>query len=182
VGALYPLIPLAFMEKENDIILDEEVLEEELEDETEEVEEDDSTDWKAIAEAEKQRRIKAEQAIAKAKAKKPEKEKTYTKDMNLQEHAIEKTVLRSQGSSKEEIETLEKIAQLNGSSLIDAKEDPIFKAWKEAQDKEVEMQKASLPASKGSRVQNLSSDQLKERFFRSDNPSKEEIRKMLGLK
>lgn len=169
------------MEDQNDIILDEEELEDSddiIEDENQD--DEDEQDWKAIAEAEKQRRIKAEQAIAKAKSKPVKKE--VSKDNHLQENAIEKTVLRLQGSSKEEIETLEKIAQLNGSSLIEAREDSIFKAWKETQDKEVEVQKASLGASKGSRVQNLSSDQLKDRFFRSENPTKEETRKMLGLK
>jgi hypothetical protein len=170
------------MENENDIIIgDDEQLEEDLDIETtEDVEDDESTDWKAIAEAEKQRRVKAEQAIAKAKATKKTDSKPVEKD--LTDFSVERTVLRSLGTSKEEIETLEKLAKLNGTSLVDAKEDPIFKAWKQEFDKKVETEKASLGASRGSRTPSYSPEQQRERFMKNDNPSREEIRNLIHKK
>lgn len=142
------------MENENDIIINnDEQLEEDFVETTEVDEtEDYSTDWKAIAEAEKARRIRAEQAIAKAKAKKheqPDERQTIIKQTNTAPN-IEETVLRAQGVAQDELDMLKKVSALNGISIIDAQNDEVFKLWKQKHEQDIKAEQAKLGASRGS--------------------------------
>ena len=51
--------------------------------------------------------------------------------------------------SADELEMLKKVAKVNGTSLIDAKQDTLFVTWKENAEREQAAQKARLGASKG---------------------------------
>lgn len=127
-------------------IYQEEELEQEIEN-VEESEQDETTaddlppqkDWEAEA--------KKLQAILDRKTRQSEKQKaplTTNKPTD-----VEETVLRAQGMSADELEMLKKVAKVNGTSLIDAKQDTLFVTWKENAEREQAAQKARLGASKG---------------------------------
>lgn len=156
---------------------EEEVILDEAEESEDESEESSIEALRQELEKEKQARIKAEQAIIKAKSK--EKKPVVEKQEELSESKIERIVLKAQGTSNDELELLEKISTLNNVSLTDAKQDPYFKAWKEAKAQEEKSKEASLPASKGSRANTLTEEQRRERFLKSEEPSREEIRRLI---
>lgn len=108
--------------------------------ETPEEQPEEEIDWEARAR-------KAEALIVKHKkepvAEKPEKKQPATPS------EVEETVLLAQGMDEELLEQLKKVAQVNGSSLIKAQNDPIFVAVKEKFEKDQKSKAASLPASKG---------------------------------
>ena len=64
--------------------------------------------------------------------------------------SVEETVLRATGMSSSLVEKLKKVAQIQGTSLIDAQNDPLFVAVKEQYEKEEKKKGSSLPASRGS--------------------------------
>jgi hypothetical protein len=64
---------------------------------------------------------------------------------------IEETVLQAQGMPDELIESLRKVAQVEGiGSLIKAQTNPIFVAVKEKFERELKQKQASMPASRNS--------------------------------
>lgn len=73
-----------------------------------------------------------------------------TNNNSLTEESVDVKILVSQGVDQESIEMLKKLAKVNGTSVLAAKEDPIYATYlvnKEAQSKS---EKARLGASKGS--------------------------------
>jgi len=68
----------------------------------------------------------------------------------ISEEDIEIKILKSQGVDSELIDTMKALAKVRGKSVLDIQNDPILVAMKEAREKEVNAQKARLPASKGS--------------------------------
>ena len=116
-----------------------ETVEESEQDETTADDEQPKKDWEAEA--------KKLQAILDRKTRQSEKQKaplTTNKPTD-----VEETVLRAQGMSADELEMLKKVAKVNGTSLIDAKQDTLFVTWKENAEREQAAQKARLGASKG---------------------------------
>lgn len=160
------------MSKENDHIEDDVLEEEEHEDELENNEDegsDDSTDFEQLYLAEKERREKAESAIIKNKEAK-KKTKTVKNDTKqLSETAIEKTVLKAQGFTEEQLDLLEKIAHVNDISILEAKNNSIYKALQEEQQKQEEIKKASLPTSKKGKTRKISVEDTKEKLLSSDD-------------
>lgn len=63
---------------------------------------------------------------------------------------VEETVLLANGMDEELLEKLKKVAQVNGTTLIKAQNDPIFVAVKEKFEKDKKQASASMPASRGS--------------------------------
>lgn len=63
---------------------------------------------------------------------------------------VEETVLLANGMDEELLEKLKKVAQVNGTTLIKAQNDPIFVAVKEKFEKEKKQAAASMPVSRGS--------------------------------
>ncbi len=168
------------MSQENDYIendiLEEEELEEEFdsEDENDEDDSEDSTDYQALYLAEKEKRERAEKAIIKKKqSDKRSPVKTTTKQ--LPEQSIERIVLKAQGTSEEQLEILEEIAQIKGISLIEAQKNPVYLALENDRIKQEEMKKERLPASRGGKSKTISIEKSKERLFSDDDLSDEEI-------
>jgi len=64
--------------------------------------------------------------------------------------SIEETVLKAQGTPADELDYLRKVAKVENISLVDAKTNPLFVAWKEQKDARVKAEEARLGASKGS--------------------------------
>lgn len=126
------------------------VQDEEQVDTVEVVEEDEASDTdieteadalaKAQAQAAKYRRL-----YEKTQKAKPEQTKPQATPLN-----IEETVLLANGMEETLLETLKKVAAVNGTSLIKAQNDPIFVAVKEKFEREKKSSNASLGASRGS--------------------------------
>lgn len=90
------------------------------------------------------------------------------------EPSVEETVLRANGMPNELLSHLKKVANLNGTSLLDAQKDPIFVAVKDKFDKEVKRKQASLGAGRGAggkksektfTTPGISRDEHKEMFY-----------------
>lgn len=94
------------------------------------------------------------------------------------EETIDVKILQSQGLDDEAIAYLKKIAQVNGTTLIEAKKDELYKAFEEKREREEKAKKASLGASRGSgairKEKSITSPGL------SDEEHKELWRKSLG--
>lgn len=122
---------------------------------------DDSEDVELLKqEIEKERTAKAQIL---ARAKKAEAELKATKQsktdapqqINNQAPSntsddVDVKILKAQGTSQDEIEYLKKIAAVNGTSVIDARNDELFIAFKAKKEADEKAQKAKLGASRGS--------------------------------
>jgi hypothetical protein len=122
-----------------------------------EIELDDSEDIEAPQEKTyseqqfKQVLARAKKAEAEAKALKPrtvEAPKTETSPSSPSD--VAEVVLKAQGMEPELLKELKAISQLRKVDLIDAQNDPLFKAVKENFEKEKKEKAASLGASRGS--------------------------------
>lgn len=158
------------IEKDQDVQLEEQIEQEDVEQEEQNVQEEEQTDWKAEA-----LKYKAILERTKKKAEKP----ATTKSQNTN---IEEVVLKAQGVTSEELDVLKKIAQIQGVSVIDARNDDYFVNWKKKQEEEKQREATSMPASRGSRTSPLSIEERKARFMKSENPSREEIRELIRPK
>lgn len=135
---------------------DNEVLETIISNEEENFEEEIETsddDIQAQLEAE---RIAKQQILARAKKAEAElkqlKEARSSQNTNstLKTEDIEVTILKAQGIPQDEIDYLKKLAHLNGTSIIDAQSDDIYKSFKSKKDETMKAEKARLGASRGS--------------------------------
>lgn len=97
---------------------------------------------------------------------------------SLTPEEVDKKILLSQGVSEELIATLEKLAKLNGTSILAAQQDPVYLAVKEKREQDEKNAKASLPASRGSgqvkqqkttASPNLSAEEHKELWRKANN-------------
>ena len=128
----------------------------------------------------------ARQAVARAKKaeadlkalKEKAGEATQITNNAPSEETIDVKILQSQGLDDEAISYLKKIAQVNGTTLIEAKKDELYKAFEEKREREEKAKKASLGASRGSgairKEKSITSPGL------SDEEHKELWRKSLG--
>ena len=114
---------------------------EEVEESAETIETEEDALAKAQAEAAKYRRL------FEKSQKKPAPEQTKPQATPLN---VEETVLLATGMNEELLESLKKVAQVTGTSLIKAQNDPIFVAVKEKFEREKKSSSASLGASRGS--------------------------------
>jgi len=85
---------------------------------------------------------------------------------------VEETVLLANGMDEELLNKLKKVAEVQGTSLIKAQNDPIFVAVKESFEKEKKQQAASMPASRGGGTVKPKKD------FKSPGLSRDEHRAM----
>lgn len=107
--------------------------------------------------------LTAEDELAKAKAeaskyrrlfeksqKKPQETvvKSVTKPPTLVE--LDERVLKANGMPDELLSSLKKVAAVNGVSLLDAQNDPVFQTMKGQYEKEQKQKAQSMPASRGS--------------------------------
>lgn len=162
------------MSKENDYIETEEVLEEEV---TEEVETDseDTTeeiDWK-------ERALKAEQAIIKSKSK---KQKAPVKKESVSNYQSQVDLLRFNGVTAEEIDKLKRIAELDGTDLIDARNSEDFAIWKEKTEKAQALTKATTKTTNRGTVSKESLDKIKARVMAGTASQEDRARILLGKK
>lgn len=128
----------------------------------------------------------ARQAVARAKKaeadlkalKEKAGEATQITNNVPSEETIDVKILQSQGLDDEAIGYLKKIAQVNGTTLIEAKKDELYKAFEEKREREEKAKKASLGASRGSgavrKEKSITSTGL------TDEEHKELWRKQLG--
>lgn len=132
------------MENEQDLDFE---LEEQNEDPIEEVDADlkDKELSDAKAEAAKYRRL-----FEKSQQKPKTEVKTQSQAPQNAPSNIEETVLLANGMDETLLETLKKVASVQGMSLIKAQNDPIFVAMKENFEKEQKQKASSLPASRSS--------------------------------
>ncbi len=72
--------------------------------------------------------------------------------------SIEETVLLANGMDESLMESLKKVAAVQGTSLIKAQNDPIFIAMKEGFEKDKAQKASSMPASRGSGQQKPKKD------------------------
>ena len=66
------------------------------------------------------------------------------------EISTEEIVLLAQGLSEEQVAYLKKVASVEGMSLKEAKNSPIFTTWMKSEEERIKAEKASLGASQGS--------------------------------
>ncbi len=97
---------------------------------------------KAEADANKYRRLYEKKAKPKEEA--PEVSKEQATPLN-----VEEAVLLANGMDERLLEKLKKVAIVNGTSLIKAKNDPLFVAVQEQFEKEQKKEQAQMPASRG---------------------------------
>lgn len=92
--------------------------------------------------------------VARAKAAeaklKTQTEAPQINNNSLSEESVDVKILESQGTTEEAITYLKKLAKVNGTSVLAAQQDEIYKTWKSNKDAEVKAQKAQLGASRGS--------------------------------
>ena len=62
----------------------------------------------------------------------------------------EEVILFAKGFTPDEVETLKKISAVEGAGLLATAESPIFKAWKDVEDKKKETQNSEIEVSRGS--------------------------------
>lgn len=140
---------------------DNEVLEATNSDDTQEVElnlddtieEDVEAQTKTYSEQEFKQvlaRAKKAEALAKSFKTKPAEATSQNTQNSPSQEAIEVTVLKAQGKSNEYIESLKKVAQVTGKSIIEAQSDPIFVTMEKNLEAEQKAEKAKLGASRGS--------------------------------
>lgn len=85
---------------------------------------------------------------------------------------IDVKILKSQGTPQDEIEVLQKIAKVNNTTVIDAKNDNLFKLYISNKEQQEKADKARLGASKGS------GNVKKEKGFNTPGLSQEEHRRL----
>ena len=127
---------------------EEENLEEEIENDTEDVDALKSQVEKDKV-AKQQILARAKKAEAELKALKEQKPDA-TLNTNLTTEDIETSILKAQKVSDDEITYLKKLAKVNGTSIIDAQSDEIYIGWKAKREAEEKSEKAKLGTSKGS--------------------------------
>lgn len=91
---------------------------------------------------------RAKAAEAKLKAN-PTRSITQTQNV-LTEEAVDTKILKAQGTTDAQITMLKKLAAVNKTSIIEAQNDDIFKAYKSKEEAEAKAEKAKLGASRGS--------------------------------
>lgn len=92
---------------------------------------------------------KAEQALKAAQPREAPPENINNKE-TLTPDDIDIRILQSNGMNEERIEFLKKIARINGTSILAAQQDDMFKTFNEKLEEKEKAQKASTGASKGS--------------------------------
>ncbi len=126
-----------------------------------EQEQDDTEDVDALKEQLSQAREAQRQILARAKKAEAQlKEKTSQSTQTEQKPTqfinaltaedVEVKILQTQKVSEDEIAYLKKIAAINGTSLIEAMEDPIYTGFKDKKEADKKSENARLGASRGS--------------------------------
>ena len=104
-------------------------------------------DVQLLKEAEARRQLTARAKTAEAKA--PVK-KENSQFNNLDDTAVERKILKSQGMSEELLDELVALSTVRGKSLLDTVSDPLFIALKESKEADAKSAKAKLGVSRGS--------------------------------
>jgi hypothetical protein len=117
---------------------------------------------------------KAEEEVKRLKATSSETTHTIN-NSSLTEESVDVKILESQGVDSDSIAYLKKLAKVNGTSILAAQSDDIYKTWKSNQEATAKAEKAKLGASRGS------GSARQEKAFTSANLSDED-HKALWLK
>lgn len=112
-------------------------------------------------------RAKKAEAEAKALKEKPQAPQDIN---NTSSDDVDVKILKVQGIPQDEIDYLQKIARVNGTNVIEARNDELFKAYLVKKEADAKAQKARLGASRGSGTVK------KEKGFNTPGLSKEEHR------
>lgn len=120
---------------------------------------DDTEDVEALRNLVAEKDAFARQAVARAKKAEAElktlkgtgqPEATQNINSNvLSAEDVDIKILKAQGKSQEEIDYLKKLAHVNGTGIVEAQNDALFKAWTAQRDAESKAEKAKLGASRG---------------------------------
>lgn len=101
-------------------------------------------------------RIAKQQILARAKKAEAELKQlkeakaSQTTNSTFKSEDIEITVLKAQGVSQDEIDYLKKLAAVNGTTVIEAQSDELFKNFKTKKEDTEKAEKARLGVSRGS--------------------------------
>lgn len=136
---------------------DKEVLEATNSNEEENFEEEidtDTDDVEALKEALAKEKIAKQQILARAKKAEAlvKEKKAEPSQINnvLTSDDVETKILKAQGLPDEDINYLKKLAKVNGTSIIEAQSDEIYKSFKANKEATEKAEKAKLGASRGS--------------------------------
>ena len=88
------------------------------------------------------------------------------------ELSTDEIVLLAQGLSEEQVAYLKKVATVEGMSLKEAKNSPIFTTWMKSEEERIKAEKASLGASQGS------GSRKAQKSFKTQGLSKEEHKEL----
>lgn len=125
----------------------------------------DQTDWEAEA--------KKWKAIAERNKRNKEKPKSISKaESGTSEFEIDRKVLLAQGTDETLVDHLEKVAKLNGISMLAATKDPLYTAFKANYEQEKKVEQAQVGASKGGGTREAQKD------FGTPRLSKDEHKQM----
>lgn len=69
---------------------------------------------------------------------------------SLTEESVDVKILESQGMDEETIAYLKKLSKVNGTSILAAQSDDLFKSWKSNKEEQAKAEKARVGASRGS--------------------------------
>jgi len=136
--------------------LEEEVIEEEAVEEVKDVDEDTIELEQKLEEAEEAKRQltarahKAEAEVKSLKDSTPEAPQEEITSNALSADDVDTKILQSQGMSEDLVDKLKRIAQIEGTSILAAQENDIFKEMKAKAELDDRNAKAALGASKGS--------------------------------
>lgn len=136
----------------------------------------DTDDIEVLREALEKEKIAKQQILARAKKAeallKEKKDQPSQITSTLTSEDVETKILKAQGIPDDEINYLKKIAVLNGTSIIEAQSDEIFKAFKSNKEATEKAANAKLGASRGS------GSARKEKTFATKGISDEEHKEM----
>ena len=136
----------------------------------------DTDDVEALKEALEKEKIAKQQILARAKKAeallKENKDKPSLNNNVLTSEDVETKILKAQGLPDDEINYLKKLATLNGTSIIEAQSDEIFKSFKANKEAQEKQANAKLGASRGS------GSIKKEKTFTTKGLSDEEHKEM----
>jgi hypothetical protein len=132
--------------------LESEVEETETEEETEETPAEEESEEEMVPKSQfRQALARAKKAEAMLKAKPQPSQNTIKPSApSLSKEEVDTRILMAQGMTEDRISYLKKLAKVNGTSMIEAQTDPLFKSYTDQLDSEAKAKKAKLGASKGS--------------------------------
>lgn len=152
------------MENQEELVVDINTTENVNDTDTDSYEDDNSDDVEALKAEIERKELALKQLTARAKRAEGEaralKSKVSSAATPTEEPVsnVDERILQAQGMPSELLKELKVIAQVRNTGLIEAQNDPVFKAVKENFERELKVKEAMLPPSKGSKRAEVKKD------------------------